>query len=239
MFDARLESNRVSAGAGEEWHCRMIMMDISQRKRIEKALIEKDEQLRSIADALPVLISYIDADLRFQFSNATHEEWFGVPAEAIHGRRIKEVFGEKSAQEFEDYFADAVGGRRIEFETQLNHQKKGLRHVQFMLVPDTGADGTTNGIHGLCVDVTERKVVEQQDSRRRDFAGRSVRLNAAERDVYELLVRGKSNKAIAIELDMGLRTAERRRQIILEKLEVESVAELLQQLADIQGVEPG
>jgi len=52
------------------------------------------------------------------------------------------------------------------------------------------------------------------------------------------VIRGRSNKAIALELDVGLRTAERRRRLILEKLQFDSVAELLQQLADIQGIEP-
>ncbi len=237
-FDAQLDSNRVAGGAGKKWHCRVIMMDITRRKRNERALIEKDERLRSIADALPVLIAYIDTELRFQFCNATYRQWFGVPAAAIKGQRIHQVLGEQSAPEFEDYLADALSGHRVDFETQLTHQAKGLRHVQVMLVPDTDSDGKVKGIHGLCVDVTERKVVEQQDSRRRHFAEQLVRLSSTEREAYELLVRGKSNKAIAIELDIGLRTAERRRQIILEKLEVETVAELLQQLADILRIEP-
>ena len=129
-----------------------------------------------------------------------------------------------------------MAGHQVEFESSLTHQKKGQRNVQVMFVPDFDSEGKVNGIHVLCTDITERKVVEQQDCRRRDFSERLIRLNANEREVYELLIRGLSNKAIANELDVGLRTAERRRRIILEKLQIGSMAELLQELADIQGI---
>ena len=43
-----------------------------------------EQRLRTIADNLPVLISYIDRDERLQFLNATFGAWTGVPvAQAI------------------------------------------------------------------------------------------------------------------------------------------------------------
>jgi len=56
------------------------------------------------------------------------------------------------------------------------------------------------------------------------------RLTQDEQRVLKLLVEGKSNKQIALELDLGLRTVERRRQQILQKLEVTSVVELVRLL---------
>jgi DNA-binding CsgD family transcriptional regulator len=161
-----------------------------------------------------------------------------VPRKRFKENNLPTFFGADSAEEIADYLADVIGGHQVEFESKLIHQKKGLRHVQVMFVPDFSSTGEVVGIHILCSDITERKVVEQQNSRRRDFSERLIRLNANERDVYELLVRGKSNKTIASELDLGLRTVERRRRIILEKLDINSMAELLQELADIQGIRP-
>jgi FixJ family two-component response regulator len=51
-------------------------------------------------------------------------------------------------------------------------------------------------------------------------------LSDEELQVLRLLVAGKPNKAIATELNLGLRTVERRRQQILEKMGVGSLAEL-------------
>jgi PAS domain S-box-containing protein len=237
-FCAHLESNCIADTAGDAPRCLVVMTDVNERVQAEHALIEKDKYLRSLADSLTVLIAYLDTELRIQFSNAAHKEWFGRSPEALKNRRIQEVVGEQFGQEIEDYLADVLGGHRVDFESQLTHQQRGGRHVHMMLVPDKGSNGEVQGIHCLALDITERKVVEEQNARRRHFAERLVRLTAAETEVYERVIRGKSNRAIAIELDIGLRTAERRRHVILEKLQVESLAELLQQLADIQGIEP-
>ena len=46
-------------------------------RRQNMALRGGEEQLRLITDALPALISYVDADKRYQFSNKAYEDWFG------------------------------------------------------------------------------------------------------------------------------------------------------------------
>ncbi|TWU24051.1 Transcriptional regulatory protein FixJ [Novipirellula galeiformis] len=53
-------------------------------------------------------------------------------------------------------------------------------------------------------------------------------LDEKELDVAKLLVEGLANKVIASRLDCGLRTIEKRRSSILKKLNVQSVAELVQ-----------
>ena len=235
-FDARLDSN-CTVGDSDIRQCCIIMTDITDRKQAERALIEKDKHLRSLADALPVLISYLDTEFRIQFSNATHQQWFGLSGDDLIGQRIQDLFSNRH-QELEDYLVDVLDGRRVDFDSRLTHQHHGERQVQMMFVPDIAADATVQGIHSLCVDITEQKLIEEQNSRRRIFVERLVRLTSAEKQVYDLMIRGKSNKAISVELDIGLRTAERRRQTIFEKLQVESMADLLQQLADIQNIGP-
>ncbi|MDA1017039.1 MAG: PAS domain-containing protein [Planctomycetota bacterium] len=236
-FDARVDSSRVASNTEGEWHCRLIITDISERKSAERALIEKDKHLRSIADALPVLISYIDTELRFQFSNAAHAAWFGKSPEELDGERIHDVLGEDLFQDFGANLSDLLSDHRVEFESQVTHQQLGPRHVQLMLMPDTGSDGNVRGFHCLVIDISERKLIDEQAERRRDFSARLLRLNSKERAAYELLMRGKSNVTISQELGIGLRTAERRRQVILEKLEADSLADVFQQAANIQGVE--
>ena len=55
--------------------------DITERKRAEDEARESEERLRAIADALPVLISYIDRDQIFRFVNRTYEIWFDATAD--------------------------------------------------------------------------------------------------------------------------------------------------------------
>ncbi len=89
----------------ESWPCAVVISfsDISERKRaedavrvareelerlqvvrnreslvIDKALRGRLSTLRFIADSLPVLISYVDAEKRYRFCNRTYELWRGV-----------------------------------------------------------------------------------------------------------------------------------------------------------------
>lgn len=65
------------------------------------------------------------------------------------------------------------------------------------------------------------------DTRQRELQGRLALLTPGEQDVLDLLMEGEANKVIAQKLDLGLRTVEARRQSLLKKFEVDSLAELI------------
>ena len=104
------------------------------------------------------------------------------------------------------------------------------------LIPDTSPKGSVAGIHVLGIDVTERRKLQTQSSRHNEIADRLQRLSTKERPVYDRLIRGASNGAIAKELSIGLRTVERHRQSILKKLEVQTLAEMLHKFAEVTGL---
>jgi FixJ family two-component response regulator len=51
-------------------------------------------------------------------------------------------------------------------------------------------------------------------------------LSAAELSVLELMIAGRPNKVISTELEISMRTVDRRRSIVLEKMKVDSAPEL-------------
>lgn len=214
--------------------CRVVMTDITQRKRAEKALAERDKYLKLLADALPVLVAYIDTDLRYEFCNAAHEVWFGNAPSALQGQHIKDVHEPDNFQLISANLAEVFSGRRVQLEIPLEHPTLGVRHFRMILVPDINMASELQGIHCLGIDSTEQRILDQQIERRQALLARLSALSAAERAVYDLIATGKSNQFIATALDIGLRTAERRRQTILNKLQVESLAQWLQQLADVE-----
>ena len=62
----------------------------------ESALRESEERLRLVANNVPALISYVDREQRYRFSNRTYDDWFGIAHEAMQGRTVAEVFGEEA-----------------------------------------------------------------------------------------------------------------------------------------------
>jgi FixJ family two-component response regulator len=78
-----------------------------------------------------------------------------------------------------------------------------------------------------CVDRALARNIEQRQQQDRLTAIRSLaaRLTPREAEVFSLVVRGKLNKQIAHELGTTVRTIKAHRQAVMEKLDVESIAE--------------
>jgi FixJ family two-component response regulator len=55
-------------------------------------------------------------------------------------------------------------------------------------------------------------------------------LTPSELDVLKLAIKGEPNKAVAMRLGVSIRTVENRRSSIFDKMDVASVAELVQQV---------
>jgi len=77
-----------------------------------------------------------------------------------------------------------------------------------------------------CLERDERSRAERQ--RGKAAAARLALLSQREREVLERVVAGKLNRVIADELEISIKTVEAHRSKIMEKLEVGSVAELVQ-----------
>ena len=67
----------------------------------------------------------------------------------------------------------------------------------------------------------------ESDARRAEFDTRVAQLTPGERQVMQKMLSGKPNKAIAAELELGLRTVELRRANVLKKMKVHSLVELV------------
>jgi two-component system response regulator TtrR len=89
-----------------------------------------------------------------------------------------------------------------------------------------------------CLDRDLQLIAERE--RRQVVATRIAQLTQREREVMELVVAGQLNRVIAEELDISIKTVEAHRAHIMEKLEVNSVAELVQAaLASKAATAPG
>ena len=70
----------------------------------------------------------------------------------------------------------------------------------------------------------------ERRARREQLAERLAALTERERGVLQRIVEGKANKVIAAELDISVKTVEAHRARVMEKMAVDSVAELVQRI---------
>lgn len=155
---------------------------------------EGEASLRAITDALPVLVSFVDADRRYRFVNAAYERWFGHRKEDLLGKHLEEVLGREAYEAIVPHVERALAGERVTFEAEIPYHVGGPRAVQATYVPLVGARGAIDGFVALVSDVTEKVALERFRDAAIDRAVRLLKITGAianavtEADVFEALV---------------------------------------------------
>lgn len=119
----------------------------------------------AIADAVPILIGYLDRHERYRFVNRAYERWFGVDRSDIEGRTLIEVMGPDAYEKVRTHVARALSGERVTFEGEVPYRDAGLRHIEAQYVPDIGPDGAVLGYCVLVTDISDRKRAEIEVAR--------------------------------------------------------------------------
>ncbi|MBW4430471.1 MAG: AAA family ATPase [Pelatocladus maniniholoensis HA4357-MV3] len=143
---------------------RTLEQQVAQRtaalQESEAALRYREQELRLIADALPVCISYVDADRRYRFVNRTHEVWFSRSREQILGKHVREILGERAYQVVEPYIDRAFAGQTATLEVEMS-LPTGKRYISATLIPDLDGNLQVRGFYALNTDISDRKRAEE------------------------------------------------------------------------------
>lgn len=142
------------------------------RQQIDSFRGKAAQQLRGIADALPVMISYIDADERYQFANKAYEPWLGRSLDEIVGRRVEEALGPEQYANRAPFIHRALAGERVEYEAEFQHSS-GPRRTKIHHIPHI-SKGRVIGFYALIQDITEEwralETIRESEARFRRIA---------------------------------------------------------------------
>src|SRR6185295_8831066 len=130
----------------------------------EQALRESEARLRLVANSVPALISYVDREQRYRFSNRTYDDWFGIAHEQMQGRTVVDVFGEEAYGRMRQDIERCLAGAEVEFEfVMAENAASGSRRrtLQVACVPHLGAGGRVLGFYMLGNDVTQLKRAQE------------------------------------------------------------------------------
>jgi diguanylate cyclase (GGDEF)-like protein/PAS domain S-box-containing protein len=131
--------------------------ELTALRRLGGALEESEQRLRIIADNVPGLVSYIDAEQRYRFSNRVYEQWLGMPAGEMIGRTIREVWGEARYARLRPNIERALRGEQIAYD-----YADGGRQILASYVPDRDAGGRVKGFFVLGSDITQLAKARRQ-----------------------------------------------------------------------------
>ncbi|MHA4871476.1 ATP-binding protein [Duganella sp. PWIR1] len=143
----------------------LLSVVVVARQKAERAAAqlrgaESERRSRVLADALPLLIAYLDRDLRYRFANDYYRALWGIEPQSMLGKTVSEVFG-AAAEPWLDELRAALAGSRLHFERDFE-SVDGVRHFLVDLVPDVRADGKVQGCYLTAMNITDRKNSEQR-----------------------------------------------------------------------------
>ena len=208
----------LAARAGSE----LSRVHIEQRLRelnseLERRVEARTEQMRLIADSLPVFVAYVDNDQRYRFNNEAYEGFLGRPRSEILGQTVSEVFGPKTYAEIEPHVNRALAGETVTFHTPLTDHQGSEHILEATYVPHRSNNSEVLGFFALIRDVTDDKKTET--------AVRELRRNLAH--VQRTQTVGELTAAIAHELYQPLASI---------RANAQAASHMLPDTSDLEGV---
>lgn len=136
--------------------------DITARRESEQALRDSEARLRTIADSLPAMVAYVDANEHFRFNNIAYEKMFGIRREQMHGKPVREVMGDAIYERVAPYIKRALQGEKVVFELE-EQDDDNYRCIERTYIPQRSDDGReVVGFHVMNQDVTTKKLEEKR-----------------------------------------------------------------------------
>jgi len=134
--------------------------DVTERKALEREVLDSEAFVRSITDSLPLRIAYADRDLRYRFVNRAHCLRFERQREDILGHTRDDLLGSPTPAEIRTRIDAVLTGQaqRFEYEEEIGDA---TRHFEIQLIPDVGLGGHVRGYFYTGLDITDRVRAEQ------------------------------------------------------------------------------
>ncbi|GAB6126049.1 PAS domain S-box protein [Humidesulfovibrio idahonensis] len=142
-----------------------IFRDVTVRKSLELRLAEQLAFQQTLIDTIPHAIFYKGSDTRFLGFNKAYEECFGVRRESLIGRRVLDL-EYLSPEDRRNYQAEdeAVIARvgQVRKEMPIPFADGQVHQTLYSVTGFRLMDGSPGGLIGIIVDISERKLAEEQ-----------------------------------------------------------------------------
>jgi two-component system, cell cycle sensor histidine kinase and response regulator CckA len=140
-----------------------VVIDITKRKRAEEALSKQAEFMTHLMEAIPLPVFFKDVNHTYVGCNNAFAEFLGLPKERIVGKPVFEVVSHETAEIFKEYDETLFGnpGTQV-YATSVKRFDGSAREVIFHKATYGDPDGLVSGLIGVILDITDRKILEQQ-----------------------------------------------------------------------------
>ncbi len=135
--------------------------DITTRIQTENKIKENLHFMQALLDSIPNPIFYNDTKGIYIGCNTAFEDYLGYSRKNIIGKSVFDVSPKKLADKYHQMDMDLISNGGLQtYETKVLHADNTEHHVIFYKATFNNLDGTSGGIIGTIIDITDRKNTE-------------------------------------------------------------------------------
>lgn len=159
---ALISTNPLHDDAGNYLGSLGMITDITDRKRTEAALYQREQEFRALAENAPDIIARFDRSLRHLYVNPAITAATGLLPQSFIGKTNQELGMPAAQVALWDATLTRVftTGEQQYLEFQFS-TPEGLRDYQSQCVPEFAADGSVASLLVIARNITEQKQLEQ------------------------------------------------------------------------------
>jgi PAS domain S-box-containing protein len=143
----------------------MVDQRTEQLEEAQKVLQQKSEELQIMVDSSPSMIFIKDIQGRYQRVNKAFVEVTGLPLKKITGKTDEEIFTEKGQCFSKEDLKVIQTEKPLLNKEEIFKTRKDEKILLIDKIPFRNFDGKIVGIIGFALDITERKQLEEEQSK--------------------------------------------------------------------------
>lgn len=140
-----------------------LVLDVTDRKRAEEALVRAREEYRVIFNTVPAMITYKDTENRILRVNEAAAAASGKKPHEIEGRTAEEIYGEHGIRYYKDDLEVIESGQpKFGLVEKMPSEDGGVCWIRTDKAPLVDNEGKVTGILAISQDISKIKLAEQE-----------------------------------------------------------------------------
>ena len=157
----------------------MINNYVNEIKHVEENFHESEKRYKELADSLPQMIFEIDKEGLIKFTNLASYKMFGYTLEEItEGFSVFKTIVPGDRERARRNMIQIMRGEKKDVEEYTALRKDGTTFPVIIFSNPITTNKITTGLRGIAIDITERKIMEDQLIRSKEKAEESDKLKS-------------------------------------------------------------
>ena len=221
-------SRAVWDGAGKIIRYQGTLVDVTERRKMEKALRQQEEFQRYLLESFPDLILVVGLDGRYSFVSSRIRDLLGrAPADML-GKKVDDAEQEQSPEFVALYQDVSTGAKKFGFcEFGARHRDGSWRTMRANASPLFDAEGKASGVIVSVRDITVERKLEQQIIQSERLAAMGQMIGGFAHELNNPLT---SIMGVAELLQEGEQAETTRKQLVMLQQQARRAADIVQNL---------